>query len=215
MSNTTKDKKPLPVAGLFLILYSALFLIHYIDRIDTFDIIKTFEPRFDDIINEISWLIPIFIPLISGIIVLKLKRNHILLPILISFLVWDKLYFFFKDIDHYLCARNLTEIFNSLYYILYIAAILMLLILSILTITSKNKCHPSLNFWFVPGILYAAAAGMYVASIIITGVRTPYFFDDFIFYRCCDIFFKLLFIPVIFLFAYLIYKEYKYLKNKN
>ncbi len=215
MRDSTKDKRPFPVAAIFFIIYSILFIVHYLNRIDTFDVTKTFEFRFNDIVNEISWIIPILIPFALGMVLLTAKKNNISLPILISFLLLDKLYFFFADIDHYLCARSIIDILNCVFYVFQIAAFTMILLSCILPLASKNKKSRFLNVWYISGILYAIATTAYITTIIITAVRTPYFFDDFIIYRCSDMFFKFLFIPAIFLFGYWLYKENKHVAVLN
>lgn len=208
MSDPTKDKKPFPVAAILFIIYGVLYLVHYIDRTLTFDIIKTFDYSFEDIVIEISWLISVLIPLILGIVLLIAKKNNIILSILISVLLLDKLYFFFVDIKRFLATR--TDTLNSVFYILLIATFTILLLFCILSMVSKNQVCKFLSAWFVPGILYATSFGVYLATIIITSLGNPYYFDDFIIYHCSNLFLKLLFVPAVFLFGHWLYKENKY-----
>ncbi len=209
MNNTIAMKKPFPIAAVFFLIYGSFRLFVSIYRLYN-NFIYGYNYNFlDDIIR-------LFIPftfLALGIILIITRKNTIILPILFGVLmiVWD-LYWLFSDLDYYFELITFNTISSLLSYFLDIAAFVLLILFSILSIVAKEKKCGFLIVWFIPGILFliSEALSHYYLFRDIEHLAHYFYNTDGIVSITTVILGFVLFVPSIFLFGYWLYKENKY-----
>lgn len=210
MNNTMAIKKPFPVAAIFFVIQGTLNIGGYMFRIFFDRIFAHFDFNYVEIINEVSYLLYIFIPLALGIILLIVKKNNISLPILFGFFFLDILYWLIYDIPYFLSFNNIYHFLECIFYVFNIVAFSLIILFSILSLVYRTKKCGFLTVWFIPGILYT------ISSVILLYFRFKigiFSYGDyaFIIYECCNIAIKLIvFSPALFLLGYWLYKENKY-----
>lgn len=210
MNNTTSVKKPFPVAAIFFLVYGFLRLCTFGYQIYT-GIMYGYS--FDVIDDSIRTLIPLAF-LALGVILLITRKNSIVLPILLGILmICFDLFWLIPQFNYYL--EYISEIYtlcDLLGYFTEIAAFVLLILFSILSMVSKKKKCGLLVVWFIPGILFLVSLFLFNYNLFtdIEFFLSLFEYESGIIYVIHILSAIILFTPSMFLFGYWLYKENKY-----